>query len=77
MIFPGVPIIKFYSGNVCENYYLSWTIFWLAVASFFLAIPGLICLIVGIIPAIIWIDLAFATIYWVVSTRLKPTPAVS
>jgi len=52
-----------------------WTVFWLGITSFFIAILGLICLIIGIIPAAIWISLAFATIYWVVSTKSKTIPS--
>ena len=52
----------------------SWTIFWMGLISCFIALAGLICLIVGIFPAIIWIELAFAGIYWVVSEKLKVNP---
>ena len=47
----------------------SWTIFGMAVVSFFIAIAGLICLGVGIFPAYIWIESAFATLYWAVATK--------
>jgi uncharacterized membrane protein len=47
----------------------SWTIFGMAVMSFFIAIAGLICLGVGIFPAIIWIESAFASLYWGVATK--------
>jgi uncharacterized membrane protein len=47
----------------------SWTIFGMAIVSIFIAIAGLICLGVGIFPAIIWIECAFATLYWGVSVR--------
>jgi uncharacterized membrane protein len=49
----------------------SWTIFWMGIISFFVIILGVICLVVGIIPAIIWISLAFAGIYWVVAETKK------
>lgn len=55
----------------------SWTIFWLAIVGFFIVIAGLICLVVGVIPAVIWIELAFATIYWIVSAKAKAIPLVS
>ncbi len=55
----------------------SWTIFWLAIVSFFLVIAGLICLLVGVVPAVIWIELAFAAIYWTVSVKAKAIPLVS
>ena len=47
----------------------SWTIFGMAVVSFFIAIAGLICLGVGIFPAYIWIESAFAALYWAVATK--------
>jgi uncharacterized membrane protein len=47
----------------------SWTIFGMAIMSFFIAIAGLICLGVGIFPAIIWIESAFAALYWGVVTK--------
>ena len=40
-----------------------WTIFGMGIVSFFIAIAGILCLIVGIIPAVIWISVAFATLY--------------
>jgi hypothetical protein len=43
------------------------TIFLIGFLAIFIALAGLICLIVGIIVAIIWIRLAFASIYYVVS----------
>ena len=46
-----------------------WTIFGMAVLSFFIAIAGLICLGVGIFPAYIWIESAFAALYWAVATK--------
>jgi membrane-anchored glycerophosphoryl diester phosphodiesterase (GDPDase) len=49
----------------------SWTIFWMAIVSFFVFLLGLICLVVGIIPAIIWVSLAFAGMYYVVSEKAK------
>ena len=47
----------------------SWTIFGMAIMSFFIAIAGVICFIVGIFPAIIWIESAFASLYWAVATK--------
>jgi uncharacterized membrane protein len=47
----------------------SWTIFGMSVMSIFIAIAGLICLGVGILPAIIWIESAFAALYWAVATK--------
>jgi len=47
------------------------TIFLMGVVAFFVGLGGLICFIVGIIPAVIWISLAFATIYMSVSVRPK------
>ena len=41
----------------------------LSVTILFIALAGLICLIVGIIPAIIWIELAFASLYYAVTTQ--------
>ena len=49
----------------------SGTIFLIGITSFFVALAGIICLIVGIFPAIIWISLAFAGIYWSVSLKQK------
>jgi uncharacterized membrane protein len=51
----------------------SWTIFGMAIASFFIAIAGVICLVVGIFPAIIWIEAAFAALYWAVATKKQIT----
>jgi len=47
------------------------TIFLMGVVSFFLVILGFILLVVGIIPAIIWIDSAFATLYYSVDSRYE------
>jgi uncharacterized membrane protein len=47
----------------------SWTIFAMGIASFFIALAGLICLGVGIFPAVIWIECAFATLYWAVFAK--------
>jgi type IV secretory pathway TrbD component len=47
------------------------TIFLMGLTAFFVALGGLICFIVGIFPAVIWISLAFASIYWVVSSKIK------
>jgi uncharacterized membrane protein len=45
------------------------TIFLMGFTAFFVIILGVICLIVGVIPASILVSLAFATMYWIVSTR--------
>ena len=45
------------------------TIFLMGLTSILVAIGGLICFIVGIFPAVIWISLSFACIYWVVSKK--------
>ena len=45
------------------------TIFLMGVVSIFVALGGLICFFVGIFPAGIWISLAFAAIYMVVSEK--------
>ncbi len=47
------------------------TIFLMGVVAFFVGLGGLICFIIGIIPAVIWISLAFATIYMSVSGMAK------
>lgn len=57
------------SWNMTKGY--SGTIFLMGIVSFFVILLGIICLIVGIIPAILWISLAFAGIYWVVSEKSK------
>lgn len=43
-----------------------WKIFGMAILSFFIVILGLICLVVGVIFAIIWINTAFASLYYAV-----------
>jgi uncharacterized membrane protein len=55
------------SWEMTQGY--GWTIFAMAIMSFFIAIAGLICLGVGILPAIIWIESAFASLYWAVATK--------
>jgi len=57
------------SWNMTRGF--SWTIFLMGFLSIFVAIGGLICFIVGIFPAAIWISLAFACIYWVISAKTK------
>ncbi len=53
------------------------TIFLMGLVSCLVALAGIICLIVGIFPAAIWIELAFAAIYWVVSEKAAAgTPTV-
>lgn len=47
------------------------TIFLMGIMAFFVILLGVICLIIGVIPASILVSLAFATIYWMVSSRLK------
>lgn len=46
----------------------AFTVFLIGFVAIFVAIGGVIFLIVGIIPAIIWIELAFASLYHSVST---------
>jgi len=60
------------SWNMTKGF--SGTIFLMGLVSFLIALAGIICLIVGIFPAAIWIELAFAGIYWVVSEKLAATP---
>ncbi len=62
------------SWNMTRGF--SWTIFLMGIASIFVAIGGLICFIVGIFPAILWISLAFASMYHVVSVQAKARPEV-
>jgi len=50
------------------------TIFLMGITSIFVAIGGFICFFVGIFPASIWISLAFAAIYMVVSEKAKQDP---
>jgi len=45
----------------------AWTVFGMGLLAIPIAIAGLICLVVGIIPAIMWIRLAFASLYHAVS----------
>ena len=53
------------------------TIFLMGLVSCLIALAGIICLIVGIFPAAIWIELAFACIYWVVAEKAATVnPAV-
>lgn len=47
------------------------TIFLMGVISFFLIILGIILLVVGIIPAIIWVESAFASLYYAVDERYE------
>jgi uncharacterized membrane protein len=47
------------------------TIFLMGITSFFVGLCGLIFFIIGVFPAAIWISLAFATIYFVVSVKGK------
>ena len=57
------------SWNMTKGH--TWTIFLMGVTSIFVGLGGLICFVVGIFPAIIWISLAFAVIYWVVSVKAQ------
>lgn len=45
------------------------SVFLIGLLAILIVLAGLICLIVGIIPAIIWIELAFASLYHAVSTQ--------
>ncbi|MEI7498909.1 MAG: YciC family protein [Bacteroidota bacterium] len=53
------------------------TIFLMGIVAFIVGLCGLICFVIGIIPAVIWISLAFAGIYMVVSGRAKEVKSVS
>jgi hypothetical protein len=44
----------------------SWTIFSIGFMSIFIALAGFICLFVGIFPAAVWIESAFAALYFAV-----------
>jgi len=55
------------SWRMTDGHALS--VFLIGLLAIFVALAGLICLIVGIIPAIIWIELAFASLYHAVSTQ--------
>jgi hypothetical protein len=54
-----------------------WKIFGMGVMSFFIVLAGIICLVVGIFPAIIWIQSAFATLYWHVTEKEKRQAVVA
>ncbi len=45
----------------------AWTVFLIGLLAIPISIVGLLCLVVGIIPAIMWIRLAFASLYHSVS----------
>jgi uncharacterized membrane protein len=62
------------SWNMTRGY--TGTIFLMGIVSFFVALGGLICFIIGVFPATIWISLAFAAIYMVVSGKAKQGPGV-
>ena len=47
------------------------TIFLMGIVSFFVALGGFICFFIGIFPAMIWISLAFASIYMTVAGKIK------
>ncbi len=57
------------SWNMTNGY--TGTIFLMGLTAFFVVIGGLICFVVGIFPAVIWVSLAFAGIYWVASAKVK------
>jgi uncharacterized membrane protein len=45
----------------------AWKIFFMGLLAIPIALAGLICLIVGVIPAAMWIQTAFASLYYAVS----------
>ena len=45
----------------------AWKVFFIGLLAIPIGIVGLICFIVGIIPAIMWIRMAFASLYHAVS----------
>lgn len=49
------------------------TVFLIGLVAIPIAIAGLIVLGVGIIPAIMWIELAFASLYHAVASKAKTT----
>ena len=54
----------------------AWKVFLIGLLGFFISIAGLICFGVGIIVAIMWITLAFASLYHaVVLSREAPVRA--
>lgn len=48
------------------------TVFLIGLLSIPIALAGLLCFVVGIIPAIMWIRLAFASLYHAVSQTARP-----
>jgi hypothetical protein len=60
------------SWNMAKDH--AGTIFLMGIVSVFVVLCGIICFIIGIFPAIIWISLAFATIYFVVAEKAKQEP---
>ena len=52
-----------------------WTIFGLALMAIPIFLLGLICLVVGIFPALIWINVSFASLYQAVLTERNAQPA--
>ena len=44
----------------------AWTVFWMGLLAIPICFAGILCLIVGIIPAMMWIGLAFASLYYAV-----------
>jgi uncharacterized membrane protein len=55
------------SWRMTDGYAIN--VFLIGLLAIFIALAGLICLIVGIIPAIIWIELAFASLYYAVTKQ--------
>jgi uncharacterized membrane protein len=52
----------------------AWKVFLIGLLGIPIAIAGVICLGVGVIIAIMWITLAFASLYHAVSTSVAPAP---
>ncbi len=50
----------------------AFTVFLIGFLAIFIVFLGLILLVVGIVPAIIWVELAFASLYYAVSARQQP-----
>ncbi len=63
------------SWNLTKGY--SWTIFGMGLLCIPIFIAGLICLGIGVLPAIIWINLAFAGMYWAIETDKAKLPKAS
>ncbi len=58
------------SWKMTEGY--TGTIFLMGLTAVFVGLLGLICLIIGIIPAVMWIRMAFASMYLAVAGKATP-----